>query len=226
MKENFQRSVKAVLKYEGGYADNPADPGGATNRGITIATLRAWRGHPVTKADVKALTEAEAVAIYKARYWDPIRGDQLPAGVDHALFDIAVNSGPGRVPQFSKLVTADPAASIRAICGARMAYLRRLSTWRTFGRGWTTRVKRVEKEALSMAGSPLVVTPDPIAERVTVVKRVQTRLVELGLGLIVGRVDGDMGNRTREAVRAFQACRGGLEVDGIVGPKTTAALFP
>jgi hypothetical protein len=92
----FAACLEEVLWHEGGYADNPRDPGGATNLGITIATLGEWRGRAVTKADVKALTREEAAAIYRARYWKRVRGDALPAGLDLAVFDFAVNSGPAR----------------------------------------------------------------------------------------------------------------------------------
>lgn len=70
MKDTFPRALALVLAQEGGYADHPYDPGGATNFGITIATLRDWRGRPVSKADVRALGRDEVAAIYRARYWN------------------------------------------------------------------------------------------------------------------------------------------------------------
>ncbi len=79
-RENFERALALVLKHEGGYVDHPADPGGATNRGVTRATLAAWRGRPVSKAEVRALTRLEASAIYRKNYWDAVRADELPAG--------------------------------------------------------------------------------------------------------------------------------------------------
>ena len=96
MRMNFAESVALVLKHEGGYSDHAKDPGGATNMGITRETLARWRDMQVTKADVKAMGRHEAEAIYKARYWDAVKGDDLPSGVDHAVFDAAVNSGPYR----------------------------------------------------------------------------------------------------------------------------------
>ena len=93
---NFDRALTAVLRHEGGYVDHPSDPGGATNLGVTRATLAQWRGRAVSKAEVKALTRAEAAKIYRALYWDEIAGDALPAGLDFAVFDYCVNSGPGR----------------------------------------------------------------------------------------------------------------------------------
>ena len=105
---NFSRALDAVLRHEGGYADHPADPGGATNLGITRATLVRWRGRPVSRAEVKALTRGEAAKIYRAFYWDEIAGDELPPGVDFAVFDYCVNSGPGRAAR-----TLQSAAGVR-----------------------------------------------------------------------------------------------------------------
>jgi lysozyme family protein len=141
--------------------------------GITHKTLAAWRGKPVTKADVRALSRDEATAIYAARYWKPIRGDDLPRGLDLVAFDAAVNAGPARGARFLQSglgVTPDgkigpqtlaaaqaayvPAAIQRAIA-FRLAFHRSLKTWPTFGKGWTARISSVEKRALEMAsGSP------------------------------------------------------------------------
>src|SRR3954447_9587673 len=93
-RDAFANCLAFVLEEEGGYSDMPGDPGGATNMGITRATLADWRGAPVSKDDVLSLERDEAAAIYRRRYWDAIRGDELPAGLDLALFDDAVNSGP------------------------------------------------------------------------------------------------------------------------------------
>lgn len=166
----FNACLAQVLRHEGGYVDHPADPGGATNLGITLATLAAWRGKPVTKQDVRNLTVAEAGEIYRARYWLPIRGDALPPGVDLAVFDAAVNSGPARAAKWLQSVlgvTQDgeiglqtlaalarapgPVTVVIDLCDARMRYLRGLPTWATFGKGWTRRVAEVEVEALRVA---------------------------------------------------------------------------
>lgn len=88
--------IADVIRSEGGYVDDPADRGGATKYGITIGTLGEWRGRPVTKADVKALTVEEAAEIYAARY---VRGpgfDKLPESVQAVLVDFGVTSGPAR----------------------------------------------------------------------------------------------------------------------------------
>jgi lysozyme family protein len=96
MRANWERSLALIFRHEGGYSDHPSDPGGATNLGITRAVLAEWRGRPVTKAEVKALTKAEAAKIYEAKYWVPAACDRLPTGLDLAVFDCAVNQGLGR----------------------------------------------------------------------------------------------------------------------------------
>lgn len=91
----FDACMTFTLEQEGGYSDTPGDSGGATNFGITQSTLASWRGHVVSAADVQALSSGEAGQIYKARYWDVVKGDSLPPGVDLMVFDFGVNAGPG-----------------------------------------------------------------------------------------------------------------------------------
>lgn len=186
-KGTFEAALRLVLKDEGGYVDHPSDPGGATNMGITRKTLARWRNVSpwwnLQKSEIKALSVAEAAKIYKANYWDAVKGDALPAGIDYALFDYAVNSGPDRaVRTLQEIlgVTADGAVGpltigaaekadavkvINAICDKRMAFLRGLSTFKTFGRGWTSRVGGVRSNALGMANAapvtPVQPAPDP-----------------------------------------------------------------
>gem|GEM_PF-6374819 len=81
-KANFSACLAHVLASEGGYVDHTKDPGGATNMGITLATLQEWRGRPIAKTDVRDLTRDEAAAIYRAKYWNKVKGDDLPAGLD------------------------------------------------------------------------------------------------------------------------------------------------
>lgn len=177
---SFERAVSHVLKSEGGYVDHPSDPGGATNRGITLATLSRWRGRPVSKAEVKALTEGEAKLIYRKFYWDRVRGDDLPAGVDLAVFDFGVNSGNERAAKHLQTIlgaTADgvigpatlkalgkvePAFIVRELTKRRLSYLQGLtSLWPVFGKGWKKRVQSIEAEALAMIGKPEAINPPP-----------------------------------------------------------------
>ncbi|MDQ0303234.1 glycosyl hydrolase 108 family protein [Ancylobacter polymorphus] len=165
----FQRCADIVLTAEGGFVDHPRDPGGATNFGITIGTLRDWRGEEVTAEDVLNLTKEEAREIYRVRYWNPLNCDALPPGIDLVVYDFGVNAGPVRAAKMlQKLVgakedgaigavtlaavgTRDIADLIRAFSARRLDYYRALDTWETFGKGWTNRTLTVEKEALQLA---------------------------------------------------------------------------
>lgn len=172
MHDGFDRALALVLRWEGGFVDDPADPGGATNRGITLATLSAARGRPATRDDVKALGLEETAAIYRTRYWDAVQGDVLPAGVDVVVFDAAVHSGPrqavrwlqqalgvaadGRIGPvtMAALAAADPASLIRAMTSRRLAMLETLPGAGRFGRGWTRRVNGARDAALRWAVPP------------------------------------------------------------------------
>ena len=96
MKENFDSALEAILHHEGGYVNHPADPGGMTNLGVTKRVWEEWVGHEVDEKTMRALTPEIVGPMYKAKYWDKIKGDDLPAGVDYIVFDAAINSGPGR----------------------------------------------------------------------------------------------------------------------------------
>jgi lysozyme family protein len=167
--ERFAACVAEVLRHEGGFVDHPRDPGGCTNHGITLVALGAWRGGPCSRADVLALGEAEARAIYRAQFWNAVRGDDLPAGVDLAVFDAAVHSGPRRAalwlqgavgverdgaigPATLRAVRGanDRRALISGVCAARLRFLRTPDTWPDFGRGWSRRVAAVRTLALAM----------------------------------------------------------------------------
>jgi lysozyme family protein len=171
MNTNFDACLTHTLKYEGGYVDHPADPGGATNLGITLATLRAWRDKPVSKVDVRALTKSEAGAIYRNKYWNAVRGDDLPKGVDLVVFDWGVNSGPnaaikalqkvvGVTPDgyigavtLREVAKANPATLIKTLCDRRGSFFQSLKTFKVFGRGWMRRVTEVRTAALKMIGA-------------------------------------------------------------------------
>lgn len=169
MRKNFKSALGVVWQVEGDYVNHPLDPGGATKYGITRKTLSAWRGQTVSVADVKALRRAEAEKIYRARYWASIAGDWLADGIDLAVFDFAVNSGPKKAAKhLQRLVGAKVdgiiggmtlAAVARVsrehvitgLCRKRLSYLTQLANFWKFGRGWVRRVIAVEEAALALA---------------------------------------------------------------------------
>jgi len=93
--DRFSTVLAETLTHEGGWADHPKDPGGATMKGVTLATYRQYYPN-ATKADLRKISDADLKMIYRTGYWDKVRGDDLPPGVDLMTFDVAVNSGPRR----------------------------------------------------------------------------------------------------------------------------------
>src|SRR3954469_13776614 len=158
---SYGEALAQLLAHEGGYSNHPADPGGPTNFGITLGDYRKFVKPKATTADVRGMKLSEAKDIYRAKYWDAIRGDELPAGVDYCLFDYAVNSGTGRAPKVLQRVLgigvsgridnytiaaaneANEKETINAICDERLKFLKSLKTWSVFGAGWSRRVKEV-----------------------------------------------------------------------------------
>lgn len=187
MKTSYEFCLQRVLAHEGGYTNHPADPGGPTNFGITIFDYRKYVKPDATAADIRAMKADEAKTIYRARYWDAQRCDELPAGVDFAVFDYGVNSGTGRsgkvlrralkLPDHSGTVSdaviaaaraADPETLIAAICDERLRFLKSLKTWPVFGGGWSRRVADVKTAALAMVGDQVV--PPPQRARQSVIR--------------------------------------------------------
>lgn len=164
---NFLSCLPVTLGYEGGWSDHPRDPGGATMKGITLAVYRQYRPG-ASKADLRAISDGEVEAIYRDGYWTPIRGDDLPAGVDLATFDFGVNSGVSRASRYLQSVVgvqadgkignvtvqaakeADAKTVVKALCAKRLSFLHGLSTFGTFGKGWSRRVANVEARAVAM----------------------------------------------------------------------------
>lgn len=179
MDRNFQRALSLVLKHEGGWSDHPADPGGATMKGVTLANFRRYVKADATKDDLRRISDAQLATVYRRFYWDAVHGAELPDGVDYAVFDFAVNSGPGRAAKFLQGVvgvaqdgrigpatiaatkTAMRATVINDLCDKRMKFLRGLKTWPTFGKGWTSRVSGVRSDALKMAAPAPVDIKEP-----------------------------------------------------------------
>jgi lysozyme family protein len=167
---NFPAALRLVLKHEGGFSKHPADPGGATMLGVTKKVWEAYTGETVTEGEMKQLTPEDVGPLYKRGYWDKCRCDDLPSGLDYAVFDYAVNSGvmrASKVLQATLDVVTDgmigPAtiAAARAsekviqrYCGERLRFLKALPHWPSFGKGWERRVREVQTKALSLEALP------------------------------------------------------------------------
>jgi len=168
MLSNWDNAFKLMLKSEGGYVDHPADPGGRTNLGVTQATWENWVGRASDEAEMRSLTPEKVEPLYKKKYFDAVRGDELPVGLDYLMFDFAVNAGPGRaikVMQSAVGVTPDggfgpmtlaavqaidPVELIDKFSQAKEDFYRSLGTFATFGKGWLNRVADVKVKANSM----------------------------------------------------------------------------
>ena len=168
MFSNWQKSFELMLKSEGGFVNHPSDPGGMTNLGVTKATWESWVGREVDEAEMRGLTPEKVEHLYKERYWDAVRGDELPIGLDYLMFDFAVNAGAGRAikilqtavgvtpdggfgPMTMAAVQAvDPVELIERFSQSKEDFYRSLTTFSTFGKGWLNRVADVKVKASAM----------------------------------------------------------------------------
>lgn len=243
MKKNFKSALKHVLVHEGGWANHPKDPGGATMKGVTLITYRRHFGQKKTKDDLHNISDKELQQIYRSGYWNKCHCDELPAGVDYAVFDAAVNSGPGRGAKWlqaavgakqdggigpktlARVAEHDPIKVTDDMCDQRLAFLHSLATWSTFGKGWGRRVEGVRAVALVMAGGKALVTEKikPSVKYKVVKKKSSGEWVRKLQQALKIHVDGKFGNDTDAALRAWQQ-ENGLEPDGIAGRTTYRAL--
>jgi lysozyme family protein len=240
MKHNLKSALSHVLVHEGGWADHPRDPGGATMKGVTIAVFRRFYGEEKSKQDLHDITNEQLQHIYKTGYWDKCKCDDLPSGVDYAVFDAAVNSGPGRSSKWlqaaiganqdgaigpntlAKVQAIEPVKVVNDMCEQRLAFLKALRTWRTFGRGWGQRVAGVRATAAVMAGGDL---PDvALVEPFKIVKRgSKGEWVKKLQGALGSNADGLFGKNTEAALKKWQLANG-LEPDGVAGRNTYRAM--
>ena len=175
MNGNFEQCLEWLLKHEGGFVNHPDDPGGITNKGITLNTYSRWLNEVMDvdaelgEEAMRNIPDAHVEQIYRQEYWNKVNGDQLPSGVDWAVFDWAVNSGTRRVSKaLQKACGAerdgvignktlalaneqDVKYMIEEIGVIRQSFYESLRTFKTFGRGWTRRNKETTEQALSMA---------------------------------------------------------------------------
>ena len=166
--ENWEKCLEAILHHEGGYVNHPKDPGGETNLGVTKRVYEEWGG---TK-DMKDLEVEDVEPIYKKNYWDRVKAESLPSGLDLCVFDFGVNAGTGRAAKYLQTMigtTADGGIgpntlkalsnyvesegveqTIKNYQAARQEYYESLSTFETFGKGWTRRVNETTEMAIGM----------------------------------------------------------------------------
>jgi len=167
---NFSKCLDMLLHHEGGFVNHPDDPGGMTNLGVTKAVYEKYIKRHATEAEMRALTKIDVSPIYRRNYWDRGHCDDLPSGVDWSVFDWGVNSGMGRAAKALQRVvgvTADgaigpmtikatydmkPQDVIVKIHSSRQSFYESLTTFKTFGRGWSRRNNETLETALEMAG--------------------------------------------------------------------------
>jgi len=168
MQNNFKKCLELVLKSEGGWVNNPKDPGGETNLGVTKKVWEEWVGHEVKT--MKDLTPEDVAPMYQAKYFMACYANQLPVGIDYMAFDAAVNMGPGRAvkllqeclgcvpdgtigPRTMQLIDQKKPEDIVDLYSKRKtSFYESLATFATFGKGWLKRVEDVKFNALKMIG--------------------------------------------------------------------------
>jgi lysozyme family protein len=178
MISNWKQAFEQMLKSEGGFTDDERDNGnklpdgrkGSTMLGVTQYNWEAHVGHQVTHDQMRALTPADVEPLYKKKYWDVVRADELPSGIDYLVFDMGVNAGPGRsikllqaavgVPAdggfgpmtMAAVQAAGPVKLIEDFSDAKEAFYRSLDSFTVYGTGWLNRVAAVKVKASSMLG--------------------------------------------------------------------------
>ena len=168
MKENFDKCLEMLLEHEGGYVNNVNDRGGMTNLGVTKRVYDEWIGRESTEQEMRDLTPDDVAPIYKKNYWDRVKGDQLPSGVDWCAFDWAVNSGSGRPAKaiqravgatqdgaignqtLGLVAEKDPKFIIDYVYTVRQAFYEGLDDYKHFGRGWSRRNTETLHQAMKM----------------------------------------------------------------------------
>ena len=168
MLSNWPTSLALMLKSEGGFSNNPHDPGGMTNLGVTKKAWEAYVGRQVDEAEMRGLTPEIVAPFYKARYWNPCKCDELPLGIDYAVFDFAVNAGASRASRTMQsalgtaadgivgpatlgvAINADPDHFLEKFSAAKEQFYRNLPTFEHFGKGWLRRVAEVKQVAEGM----------------------------------------------------------------------------
>ena len=170
MIKNFAECLSALLEDEGGFVNNSHDPGGMTNLGVTKTTWENWSRRTVTEQEMRELNRDLVAPLYQTNFWDAVKGDNLPTGVDYVVFDFAVNGGPGRARKFiqeaagveadgsigpgtlAAIASMDAIDLVNKFTDIKEEYYKSLSTFETFGKGWLARAEKVQGRALKMIG--------------------------------------------------------------------------
>jgi len=168
----FPPCLSAVLAVEGGFVDDPQDPGGMTNLGVTAGAWQGWVGHAPSQAEMRALTPDVVGPFYRANYWRAVNGDALPPGVNLVLFDHAVNAGAGRAGRLVQALIGavqdgnigprtlealqqwvgshSLGAAVHQLMDGRRAFYQSRPGFPRFGQGWINRCTAIEMSAMRM----------------------------------------------------------------------------
>jgi lysozyme family protein len=167
---NWKKSFELMLASEGGYVNHPSDPGGMTNLGVTKRVWEEWVGRESNEKEMRSLTPEMVEPLYKRKFWDACKCDDMPSGIDYLVFDFAVNAGVGRsakilqtavgVPAdggigpitLAAVKAQDPAELVQKFSDAKETFYRSLNTFDTFGKGWLNRVAAVKIKANTLLG--------------------------------------------------------------------------
>lgn len=156
---NFLRCHDVTAKWEGGWSDHPSDPGGKTMYGITLAKFREHYPNG-TAAQLRNISRKTALDICQKDFWRPLACETLPAGVDLAVYDAGVNSGPARAKKwFAASAGGSAVQTVKAICAKRLGFVQSLKIWKTFGKGWSRRIADIEAKGVAWAMAATAAPP-------------------------------------------------------------------
>lgn len=235
MQTNWPGILRNItLPYEGGKSDNPKDPGGRTNQGVTQATYDGYRrGKSLSMQDVYKMADAERDEIYEKSYWNAVRGADTPSGVDGAMFDGGVMSGPSRAIKWLQAVVgakqdgvygsgtldavtrADPTTTVKGVCAKRLSFVEALKNAVTFGKGWSTRIAGVEAKCVALVittrvtpiATPAAPVPNIVATEVDghadEARAQSASAATKAGGAVVGTGADAAGNNANDAVQAI-----------------------
>lgn len=235
---NFPECLSITLQSEGGLSLERTDPGNWTGGKVGKGTLKGTK-YGISAAafpdlDIRSLTLEDAQPIYKARYWDEIGGDTLPSGFDLATFDYAVNSGPARALRDAQTIIGAPAdgkfgpvtrakaanagtREIQSLCARRLTFMQSLTIWKTYGKGWSARVAKIEAKAVVMhlRGQPGVDAKAALADEASKAEKTAATLRKAGAAIAVS-ASGGAGTGAALPAVANLLVLGGVMVVGLV----------